>query len=343
MPEQATATAEQQPENTTASLDMSNHEGARKAAIVMVMLGHELAREVLREMSDDEVETLLKVASELRNVETDEALGVLEEYTRYFDGRTLLVPEAKTFVRTIAEETLGADKVRDMLGIEEEETQDEQEMIQGADPDAIARVLRKEHPQTVAIALAAMQAETASAVVSKLPEEQRPEVVRRMAELKSLTPDLLREIGETLRRELEASAGSAKAIDGQDVVVALLKLLTPEEEEAIFAALSEDDPELSEEIRKKMFVFEDFITIDGRGIQLMLKEVDGRTLTLALKTSSTPLREHILSCMSSRAATMILEDLEALGPVSVSQVEAAQDEIVQVALRLASEGKLNLR
>jgi len=342
MPEQATAAVDQ-PENPT-GMDLSNHDGARKAAIVMVMLGHELAREVLREMSDDEVETLLKVASELRNVETEEALGVLEEYTRYFDGRSLLVPQAKTFVRTIAEETLGAEKVRDMLGIEEDgEGDEDQEMIQGADPDAIARVLRKEHPQTVAIALAAMQPGTASAVVSKLPEEQRPEVVRRMAELKSLTPDLLREIGETLRRELEASAGSAKAIDGQDVVVALLKLLTPEEEEAIFAALSEDDPELSEEIRKKMFVFEDFITIDGRGIQLMLKEVDGRTLTLALKTSSTPLREHILSCMSSRAATMILEDLEALGPVSVSQVEAAQDEIVQVALRLASEGKLNLR
>jgi flagellar motor switch protein FliG len=164
-----------------------------------------------------------------------------------------------------------------------------------------------------------------------------------MAELTSITPSLLRDIGDTLRRELEASAAGAQSVDGQDLVVSMLKLLSPELEEGIFTALSENDPELADDIRKKMFVFEDFVTLDGRAIQLMLKEIDSRTLTMALKTASTPLREHLLSCMSSRAATMILEDLEALGPVAVSQVEAAQEEIVQVALRLASEGKVSLR
>ena len=139
------------------------------------------------------------------------------------------------------------------------------------------------------------------------------------------------------------SAGATQTVDGQDLVVNLLKQLTPEEEEGIFTALSEQDPELSEEIRKKMFVFEDFISLDGRAIQLMLKEIDSRTLTQALKTASTPLREHLLGCMSSRAATMILEDLEALGAVSPAQVVSSQDEIVQIALRLAAEGKLNLR
>jgi flagellar motor switch protein FliG len=303
------------------------------------MLGQDLARDILRELTDEEVELLLKTANELKKVPPDEATEVLEEFIRFFDGRSMLVPQASTFVRSAAEEALGTERVRGMLGVDVQETGIVDE---GANPESIAQVLRKEHPQTVAIALAAMPTGKASAVVSLLPEDQRAGVIRRMAEIKSITPDLLREIGDTLRRELEATSGG-QAIDGQELVVSLLKTLSPEEEEAIFNALSEEDPELSEEIRKKMFVFEDFITLDGRAIQLMLKEIDGRTLVLALKTASTPLREHVLSCMSSRAATMIIEDLEALGPIAVSQIEAAQDEIVQVALRLAAEGKVSLR
>jgi flagellar motor switch protein FliG len=313
--------------------------GARKAAIVLIMLGQDLARDILRELTDEEVELLLKTANELKKVPPDEATEVLEEFIRFFDGRSMLVPQASTFVRSAAEEALGTERVRGMLGVDVQETGIVDE---GANPESIAQVLRKEHPQTVAIALAAMPTGKASAVVSLLPEDQRAGVIRRMAEIKSITPDLLREIGDTLRRELEATSGG-QAIDGQELVVSLLKTLSPEEEEAIFNALSEEDPELSEEIRKKMFVFEDFITLDGRAIQLMLKEIDGRTLVLALKTATTPLREHVLSCMSSRAATMIIEDLEALGPIAVSQIEAAQDEIVQVALRLAAEGKVSLR
>ena len=132
-------------------------------------------------------------------------------------------------------------------------------------------------------------------------------------------------------------------IDGEHLVVNMLKQLSPEDEDIIFEHLSEDHPELAEDIRKKMFIFEDLMAIAGRAVQILLKEVDGRTLTTSLKTASDELRDHILSNMSSRAATMILEDLEALGPVSVNQVEQAQDEVVQAALRLAAEGKITLR
>jgi flagellar motor switch protein FliG len=315
----------------------------RKAAIILIMLGEDVAGAVLREMEDGEVERLLKTASDLRNVEADEASQVLDEYLRYFEGRTLLVPQASNFARNMAEDTLSSDRMARVLGLESVDDQKQSLVGASATPEAIAQVLRKEHPQTIAIALASMPTDKASGVISKLPEDLQATIIKRMAELKSITPSLLDEIGETLRRELEASAAGAQSVDGQDLVVSLLKQLTAEQEEHIFTSLSEEDPELAEEIRKKMFVFEDFVTLDGRAIQLMLKEIDSRTLTMALKTASTPLREHLLSCMSSRAATMILEDLEALGPVAVSQVEAAQEEIVQVAIRLASEGKLTLR
>ncbi|HIA04981.1 MAG TPA: flagellar motor switch protein FliG [Myxococcales bacterium] len=317
--------------------------GDRKAAIILVMLGEEVARDILREMSDEEVESLLTAASELRNVDGDEAETVLDEYLGFLEGRALLVPQVSSFVRAVAQDTLSSERAANLLGLEDEDDGEQALVDESASPEAVAQVLRKEHPQTIAIALAAMPTDKASGVISKLPKDAQAGIIKRIAELKSVTPALLREIGETLRRELEASAAGSQSVNGQDLVVSLLKQLSPEQEEHIFNSLSEDDPELSEEIRKKMFVFEDFVTLDGRAIQLMLKEIDSRTLTMALKTSSSPLREHLLSCMSSRAATMILEDLEALGPVAVSQVESAQEEIVQVALRLASEGKLSLR
>ncbi len=318
--------------------------GARKAAVALLMLGNELAGEILSEMSEAEVQLLLRTAKELGTVDGQEATGILQEYTDFFHGQSLLVPRAEDFVRTAAEGALGADRIRSLLGLEEEEVVDDSlSTAVTAGSEAIAMVLKKEHPQTMAVALAVMPTQKAAEVLSHMPEDQRPEIVRRVAQMRSVTPELLKEIGDTLNRELDASVGSAMSLDGQNLVVALLKSLSSEQEEAIFEGLNESDPQLSEEIRKKMFVFEDLLTLDPRALQSMLKEIDGRTLTLSLKTATTALREHILSCMSSRAATMILEDLEAMGPVSVSQVEMSQDEIVQVALRLASEGKITLR
>ena len=318
--------------------------GARKAAIALILLGQDMARDILRELSDKEVELLLRTASTLKAVPEDEALAILEEYVRAISGQTIVVPQASDFVRAAAEEAFGMDRVRSILGLTRPGPT-EPSLVEAveAGPDAIASVLRKEHPQTTALALSVMDAEKAALVLTKLPASDRADIIRRIAEVRSVTPELLREIGDTLRREMETSLGAATPIDGQSVVVNLLKSMAPNEEEAIFSSLNAENPQLATEIRKKMFVFEDLVMLDGRALQLLLKEIDGRSLTLALKTASTALREHVLSSMSSRAATMILEDLEAMGPVSVSQVESAQDDIVQIALRLASEGKISLR
>ena len=319
--------------------------GARKAAIALLMLGNDLAGELMRGMSDHEVELLIRTANTLKTISPEEAEVVLAEFTAFFSGQTLLVPRPNEFVRTAAEEALGMDRVRLLLGddVVKDDTDDVLAETMNASPDALASVLKKEHPQTVAVALAVMQPKKAALVMSQLPAEERPELIRRIAQMKSITPSLLREISDTLRRELDSSVGSAKAVDGEDCVVNLLKALDSDEEAAIFEGLNETDAELSEAIRKKMFIFDDLLALDPRGLQMMLKEIDGRTLTLSLKTASSALRDHMLSAMSSRAATMIIEDLEAMGPVSVSQVEQAQDEIVGVALRLASEGKIVLR
>ena len=336
-----------------APMGRAGSQGARKAAIAMMMLGPELASEILRVLGDNEVKILLETARQISHVPEDEAISVLEAYTSYVEGRALLVPRTDDFVSSVAAETLGDENVRRILGMdpaaepEQEEAQGEDVLsdIESVDASAevLSAVLQKEHPQTVAVALAVMSPEKSGEVLTRLPEELQSEVVRRIAVMQSVSPDLLREVSETLRSELDASLGSTIQLDGQSVAVNVLKTLASEAEESVFQGLTEMDPELSEAIRKQMFVFEDLLEVDGRALQMMLKEIDGRTLTLGLKTASTALRDHLLSSMSSRAATMILEDLEAMGPVAISQVEQAQDEIVQVALRLAAEGKIQLR
>ena len=328
-------------------MNLQDPSGVRQAAVALMMLGPTLAGEILRVLSDVEVTLLLKAADELKNVAEEEATTILEDYLKYFDGKSLLVPRADEFVRTVAEDAIGEERVRSLLGLDPPKAPepDRTSLVDGIDAsaEAIANVLKKEHPQTVSVALSVIEASKASEILSKLPAKMRPEIVRRIALMQSVSPDLLRDIGETLRRELTSSVGATLEVDGQSVAVGLLKSLSSEEEELIFEGLNEEDPQLSEDIRKRMFIFEDLLGIDARALQAMLKEIDGRTLTLSLKTASTEMREHLLSSMSSRAATMILEDLEAMGPVAVNQIEQAQDEIVQVALRLAAEGKITLR
>jgi flagellar motor switch protein FliG len=351
MPEATDQVVEQEPQMAETPTDAPDADksglqlaipGPRKAAIALMMLGNDIAGKVLGELDDDEIEKILTTASKLKNVGSKEAEQVLAEFNELIIGRALLLPRADEFVRSVAEDTLGDKRVRAMLGITAQtDTEDALQEAISAGAGSIATVLKKEQPQIAAIALAVMDPLKAAEVLTLLPEESQAEVVRRIAEIRTVTPELLRVVGETLKDQVKTSHGLT--IDGEHLVVNMLKQLSPEDEDIIFEHLSEDHPELAEDIRKKMFIFEDLMAIAGRAVQILLKEVDGRTLTTSLKTASDELRDHILSNMSSRAATMILEDLEALGPVSVNQVEQAQDEVVQAALRLAAEGKITLR
>ena len=327
--------------------------GARRSAIALMMLGPEIASEILRALSDEEMEVLLRIAADIKTVDEAEVCEILSEFNQVVGGQALLLPRADEFVRSLAEETFGAQRVRSIMGLDKpaerppelppEEAGCPLTAAIHATADALATILKKEHPQTVAVALAVMPTAKASQVLHKLPASMRAEVVRRVAQTGSISPQLLREIDETLHRELESSSRGSLSVDGQTTVVHLLKSVPRDVEDEIFQGLSNDDPTLTEAIRRKMFVFEDLLGVDSRSLQSVLKEIDGRTLTLSLKTASMAMREHVLASMSSRAATMILEDLEAMGPVAVNQIQKSQDEIVQVALRLAAEGKLSLR
>jgi flagellar motor switch protein FliG len=218
------------------------------------------------------------------------------------------------------------------------------ERVKTADSKTLAGFIRSEHPQTIAVILTHLPKPKAAEVLRMFPEALQFEVVRRISLLETIPPGIIEEIDAVLNREVVSDAGGgggeSKQLGGVEAVAELLNNADKATEERIFNRLEEEDPELAEQIRQLMFVFEDIINIDSRGLRDVLKEVRNEDLTLALKTCSEELRAKIMSNLSERAAAMIMEDLEAMGPVRVSEVEAAQQKIIQVTRKLEREGKI---
>jgi flagellar motor switch protein FliG len=209
------------------------------------------------------------------------------------------------------------------------------------DSKTLAGFIRSEHPQTIAVILAHLPKAKAAEVVRQFPENLQYEVILRLSNLDVIPPGIVEEIDAVLQREVLSTEGlEAKQLGGVESVAEILNSCDKNTEEHIFSRLEEDDPELAEQIRQLMFVFEDMMSVDDRGIRTLLKEVRNEDLTLALKTASDGLKSKILSNVSERAAAMIQEDLEVMGPVRVSEVEQAQQKIITIARRLEKEGKL---
>lgn len=321
--------------------------GVRKAAIAILALGSELAREIFSILDDREIQRIIRCAERLRGVSAQEVHAVLEELCAGFEEQVVGVAGHERMLHEAAAQAVGRERLSRMLGEDGERDAIKKQLTQAAERDAtgFAQVMAKEHPQTVAVVFALLDPEVASSVIGSLPERLRMEVIRRLATLKKVPTSRLMEVADAVGRELRPATLEQEPmqIDGTDHVVALLKSVDSATENAIFESLSQTHASLAQEIKRRMFVFEDLILLQSREVQLVLRQVDSQTLTLALKTASSALQEHIFSNMSSRAAEMILDDLQAMGPVTVAQVERAQDEIVQTIIQLASEGKINMR
>jgi flagellar motor switch protein FliG len=238
---------------------------------------------------------------------------------------------------------LGDDKARRLLDqMNESSRLPPFERVKTADSKTLAGFIKSEHPQTIAVILTHLPKPKAAEVLRMFPDVLQFEVVRRISLLETIPPGIIEEIDTVLNREVvsDTTGGDSKQLGGVEAVAELLNNADKATEERIFNRLEEEDPELAEQIRQLMFVFEDLINIDDRGIREVLKEVRNEDLTLSLKTCSEELRAKIMANLSERAAAMILEDLEAMGPVRVSEVEAAQQKVIQVTRKLEHEGKI---
>lgn len=319
--------------------------GARRAAAVLLGLGPEVASEVFQLLGEAEVRELGRGARELRRAPDGEGSTALRSFVDLMEGPSGDALAGDELLRDIAARALGPERAR--RAFDGAALPQEPEVVLGsivhADPEALAMVLAREQPQTVALVLSAIDTERAVAVMDHLPAERRGEIVRRMAVVESVAPELLREVGRALASELQTVvAGGMRRVDGKAAALEILRRTSGPQQAEVVAAIEESDPGLAADLRTRLFTFEDLSSLSDRDVQQLLKEADGGRLAVALKGATAELRDKVLRNMSSRAAEAIVEDLAAMGPVRLALVESAQAELVQTALELAESGRITL-
>lgn len=331
-------------ENAASSLDPDVQyallSGQEKAAILLSALGPTTTKIIFKHMKDNDVKRMINTMSSITKSPIWMVRKVLDEfYSAINEDAELLFSENKG--REFILGTLGEDRAKQLLGqIVDVGNANTLESLELVDTRTLANFLINEHPQTIALICAHLPVEKKVDVLRKLPEGLQAEVVLRVANLDFVSPELIAQLDDVLKTEL-STLGSidTQQLGGVEPIADMLNLMDKNSEKNIMARVEEKDPELAEEIRKLMFVFEDVVYVDDRGIQELLKIVDNTKLVTALKTAPDDVRSKLFKNMSNRAATLLKEDLEALGPTKISDVEKAQQEIVQQLKDLEAKGK----
>lgn len=314
-----------------------------KAAILINYLGKDAIKIFLKRMDDADIRKLINQMAKLRVVPVNVTKRVLEEYYEMITESEDYIFSEATSSKDVIIDALGEERARGILGgiNATAGSQRSLESLEMIDAKSLATFLVNEHPQTVAVILAHLEPEKKGEVLKRLPEALQAEVVLRIANLEHVDPELIQEIDRVLKLQLSSTATVEQAaLGGVQPVAEMLNVMDKNTETAIMSRLEEKDPLLAEEIRKLMFVFEDISKIDDRGIQTLLKEVPNDRLLLALKTANEEIRNKVFKNISARAAEMLREDLNSMGPSRLSDVESAQQEIVNIARRLEAEGKI---
>ena len=318
--------------------------GLNDAAILLMSLGEEEAAEVFKHLSPKEVQKLGETIARMRGVSKENVDFVIARFTDDCAAQSLLVEDASDYVKSVLRRALGDDKAAllldrilqggDVSGIES---------LKWMDPISVAELLRNEHPQIVAAILVHLEFDQAAAVLMQLPERMRSEVMLRVATLEGIQPSALKDLNEVLYKVLAGGDKIRKtSLGGVKAAAEMINLLGGNADVAVLDTIRNYDADLAQKIMDKMFVFDDLVKLDDRSLQLVLREVASETLIISLKGGSMEVRDKILANMSMRAASALREDLEARGPMRLSEVEAQQKEILKVVRRLADENQITL-
>lgn len=327
------------PEN----LEYEHLRGFEKAAILMNYLGPAALKTLLKGLDDGDIRKLLNVMPKYRVVPVNVTKKVLEEFFELINETEDYIFSEVSSSKDAIVAALGEERARGILAGLNVVTGGGRtlESLETVDAKSLSTFLVNEHPQTVAVILAHLEPEKKGEVLRRLPEALQAEVVLRMANLDHVAPELIIEIDSVLKKELSSmSSVEQTALGGVQPVAEMLNVMDKNTEGAIMSRLEEKDPLLAEEIRKLMFVFDDIVKIDDRGIQTLMKEIPNDRLLLALKTASDEIKVKVFKNLSQRAADMLRDDLGSMGPARLSDVEGAQQEIVNAARRLETEGKI---
>jgi len=324
--------------------DFSKLNGAEKAAYLLLCLGEETTAAVFNELNNDEIMLISTFMREIEHVPADLARQVVDHYRKTQEEYAGLFVDGKGFLNNALISTGDSKRVESILEeLNSEFDEKPLETISNMDPRMVAGLLQNEHPQTIALILSTQKVEHTGTILMNLPEDLRSEVVYRIARIEKVSPDIIHQIEEALQREIGGFvAKEQQNVGGLEKVVEILTRLGKSMEQNILAGIEQLDPETAEKIRNLLFTFDDLYMVDNIGMQKMLREVKNETLTLALKTASESVKDKIFQNISDGAKEIITEDLEALGPVKLADVEQAQRSIIKIALRLEEEGQLVL-
>jgi len=316
--------------------------GKQKAAIFLITLGPEVAAEIFKHLREDEIETLTFEMAKLDKITPEDKEAVLLEFNELMMAQEFITTGGIDYAREVLEKALGTQKAIDIINRLTSSLQTRPfDFIRRQDPQHLLNFIQNEHPQTIALILCYMDSNKASQILSSLPHNIQADVAKRVALMERVSPDILREVERVLERKLSAlSSEDYTSAGGIDAIVEILNNVDRATEKTIIEALEDDDPELAEEIKKRMFVFEDIVLLEDRAIQRVLREVDNQDLARALKQVDPDVQEKIFKNMSKRAATLLKEDMEYMGPIRLKDVEEAQQKIVNIIRKLEEQGEI---
>jgi flagellar motor switch protein FliG len=321
--------------------------GYQKAAVFLVTLGEDSSAEILKHLSEDEVNLVTQAVARITNINAAQADSILEEFYQMTLAQEFVVKGGMDYAKKMLMTAFGPEtskRLMDRLSKTLGSDMASFDVLQRADPQQLAKFIHNEHPQTIALVLSHLNPSQAAALLFSLPQRIRSDVAIRMASLDQISPDIIHKIASVIGSKLKALGDfSQESCGGVRAVSEMFNRLDSGTSKDILADIEQQDANLFETIRQLMFVFDDLLLIDGGGIKEVLSRVDRKLLTVALKGTSEQLRNHMYSAMSQRGAEMLKEDIEALGPMKIREVDAAQQQIISVVRQLESEGVLSLK
>ena len=327
------------PKNPTAKKGLT---GKEKAATLLIALGPEYSSDIFKHLKEEEIEELTLEIASIKAVSTEEKEQIMDEFYQICLAQNYIAEGGIGYAREILEKALGSQKALDIINKLTASLQVRPfEFVRKTDPSQLLNFIQKEHPQTIALILAYLSAQQSSQILSGLPPEKQVDVARRIATMDRTTPDVIKEVENILIKNLSSLVTEDfTSAGGIQTIVDILNSVDRGTERHIIETLDIEDAELAEEIKKRMFVFEDILMLDGRSVQRFLHEVDNNVLGVALKGATEEVSKLIFANMSKRLSEMIKEDIEFMGPVRLKDVEEAQQKIVNVIRRLEDAGEI---
>lgn len=320
----------------------ANLTGRQKAAIFIIAVGSDVSSEIFKHLREDEIEQITFEIARIDKITPEDKEKVLIEFNELMMAQGFITNGGIDFARSLLEKALGNQKAIDIINRLTSSLQVRPfDFVRRTDPAQLLNFIQGEHPQTIALILSYLDPNKAATILSSLPHNIQADVAKRIATMDRVSPDVLREVERVLERKLSTLASEDyTSTGGIDAVVEILNNVDRSTEKVIIESLEEEDPELAEEIKKRMFVFEDIVLLDDKAIQKVLREVDTNDLARALKSVDSEVQDKIFKNMSKRAANLLREDMEFMGPVRLKDVEDAQQKIVNIIRKLEELGEI---